>query len=84
VLEAYGISENKLALAMGIRRSSINHWINESRDSAPDAVLEIRKGLQRIEPRLVEEFTRLYWDESQEDEGEVCIFADCASDLRLL
>jgi len=45
VLEAYGISQNKLAIAMGIGRSTIHHWVNESRDPGGDAILEIRKGL---------------------------------------
>ncbi len=68
VLEAYGISQNKLAVTMGIGRSSINRWINESRDPAAEAVLEIRKGLQKINPTAAEEFTRLYWDDSDEEE----------------
>jgi hypothetical protein len=53
---------------MGIGRSTIHHWINKSRDPAADAVLEIRKGLQKIDPAAAEEFIRLYLDESDEDE----------------
>jgi len=68
VLEAYGISQNKLAVAMGIGRSTIHHWINKSRDPGGDAILEIRKGLQKINPAAAEEFIRLYLDESDEDE----------------
>ncbi|MGL5873603.1 MAG: helix-turn-helix domain-containing protein [Xenococcaceae cyanobacterium] len=45
VLETYKISQNKLAIAMGIGRSTVSHWANETRDLAADAVLEIRKGL---------------------------------------
>lgn len=67
VLEAYGISQNKLAVAIGIGRSTVHHWVKESRDPGGDAILEIRKGLQKIEPRAAEEFTRLYWDDSDED-----------------
>ncbi|HEY9904138.1 MAG TPA: helix-turn-helix transcriptional regulator [Candidatus Sericytochromatia bacterium] len=68
VLEAYGISQNKLAVAMGIGRSTIHHWINKSRDPGGDAILEIRKGLQKINPTAAEEFIRLYLDELDEDE----------------
>ena len=68
VLDTYGISQNKLAVAMGIGRSSINRWVNENRDPAGDAVLEIRRGLQKINPTAAEEFTRLYWDDSDEEE----------------
>lgn len=69
VLEAYGISQNKLAIAMGIGRSTIHHWVNESRDSGGDAILEIRKGLNKLNPTAAEEFIRLYLDESDEDEN---------------
>ncbi|MCC5635186.1 helix-turn-helix domain-containing protein [Nostoc sp. CHAB 5844] len=31
ILDIYGISQNQLAVAMGIARSSINGWVNETR-----------------------------------------------------
>ena len=69
VLETYGISQNKLATAMGIGRSSINRWVNENRDPSGDAILEIRRGLLKIDPKAAQEFIRLYLDDSVEDEG---------------
>lgn len=66
VLEAHGISQNKLAVMMGIGRSTVHHWVNRSRDPGGDAILEIRKGLQKINPDAAEEFIRLYLDESDE------------------
>jgi transcriptional regulator with XRE-family HTH domain len=63
VLETYGISQNKLATAMGIGRYSINRWVNENRDPSGDAILEIRKGLQKIDPAAAEEFIQLYLEE---------------------
>ncbi len=71
VLEAYGISQNKLAVAMGTGRSSINRWVNENRDPSGDAILEIRRGLQKLNPVAAEEFIRLYLDESVEDEAQL-------------
>lgn len=68
VLETYGISQNKLATAMGIGRSSINRWVNENRDPSGDAILEIRKGLQKIEPAAAEEFIQLYLDDAAIEE----------------
>ncbi|MEQ8757423.1 MAG: helix-turn-helix transcriptional regulator [Coleofasciculus sp. G1-WW12-02] len=68
VLDTYRISQNKLAVAMGIGRSSINRWVNENRDPSGDAILQIRKGLNKISPAAANEFIRLYLDES--DEGE--------------
>ena len=60
VLETYGISQNRLAVTMGIRRSNVNSWVNEETDQAADAVLEIRDGLEKINPDAAEEFIRLY------------------------
>jgi len=70
VLNAYDISQNKLAVAMGIGRSSINRWVNENRDPSGDAILEIRRGLQKINQAAAAEFIRLYLDESDEDEEQ--------------
>ncbi len=70
VLEAYGISQNKLAVTMGIGRSTIHHWVNRSRDPGGDAIIEIRKGLQKINPAAAEEFIRLYLDDSLVDVDE--------------
>lgn len=69
VLETYEISQNKLAVAMGIGRSTIHHWVNETRDPAAEAVLEIRKGLKAIDPTAAQQFIGLYLDESAEEEG---------------
>ena len=66
VLETYGISQNQLAAIMGIGRSSINRWVNENRDPASEAVLEIRKGLQHINPAAAGDFIRLYLDDLEE------------------
>lgn len=68
VLDTYRISQNKLAVAMSIGRSSINRWVNENRDPSGDAILQIRKGLNKISPAAADEFIRLYLDESEEDE----------------
>jgi plasmid maintenance system antidote protein VapI len=38
VLETYGISQNRLAVTMGVRRSNVNRWVNEETDPAADAV----------------------------------------------
>ncbi len=60
VLETYGISQNRLAVIMGVRRSNVNRWVNEMADPSADAVLEIRDGLEKINPDAAEEFIRLY------------------------
>jgi hypothetical protein len=49
---------------MGVRRSNVNRWVNEETDPAADAVLEIRDGLEKINPDAAEEFIRLYLSKS--------------------
>lgn len=67
VLEDFGISQNRLAVEMGIGRSNVNRWVNNLADPVGDAILEIRDGLERIDPTAAAEFTRLYWGKDQID-----------------
>lgn len=65
VLEEYGISQNRLAVEMGIGRSNVHRWVNNLADPVGDAILEIRDGLKRIDPAAAAEFTRLYWGKDE-------------------
>jgi transcriptional regulator with XRE-family HTH domain len=49
VLETYGISQNQLAIAMDIGRSTVNHWVNEVSDPLAEAVTEIVKALGNLD-----------------------------------
>jgi plasmid maintenance system antidote protein VapI len=60
VLETYDISQNRLAVMMGTRRGNVHRWVNEMADPSADAVLEIRDGLEKLNPEAAEEFIRLY------------------------
>lgn len=60
VLETYDISQNRLAVTMGIRRGNVHRWVNEMADPAADAVLEIRDALEKINLDAAAEFIRLY------------------------
>ncbi len=71
VLEKYGISQNRLAVAMGIRRGNVNRWVKETRDPTAEAVYEIRKALIAINPEAAFDFMRLYLeDPDEEDEAQ--------------
>jgi transcriptional regulator with XRE-family HTH domain len=70
VLNNYGITQNKLAVAMGTRRSNINRWVNETRDPVAEALLEIRDGLVKINPEAAQEFIRLYLEAPPEDKEQ--------------
>ncbi|NEP20404.1 MAG: helix-turn-helix transcriptional regulator [Leptolyngbya sp. SIO4C1] len=60
VLERHGISQNQLAVAMKVSRANVSRWVNETRDPIGDAVYEIHKGLQSIDPAAAEDFVMKY------------------------
>lgn len=68
VLDTYGISQNRLAVVMGIGRSNVHRWVNGTTDPVAEAVLEIRKGLQKINPEAAVTFIHLYLDDSEDNE----------------
>jgi transcriptional regulator with XRE-family HTH domain len=68
VLKTYGISQNQLAIAMGINPTNVSRWVSESRDPSAEAAVEIKRGLQKLDPAAAEEFVMLYIYESSEDE----------------
>ena len=60
VLETYDISQNQVAVKMGIGRSNVYRWVNEVRDPGAEMVLQLRDALQEINPEAAAEFVRLY------------------------
>jgi plasmid maintenance system antidote protein VapI len=60
VLETYDISQNKLAVTMGISRANVNRWVHEQRDPAGDVIVEIKNALKQLNPDAAEDFVRLY------------------------
>jgi plasmid maintenance system antidote protein VapI len=61
VLETYGISQNKLAVTMGIARANVNRWVHEQRDPAGDVIVEIKAALKQIRPEAAEAFASCIW-----------------------
>ncbi len=66
-MQTYGISQNRLAEAMGIERPNVSRWANEVRDPGAETLLEIRRGLQKINPSAAEKFIELYLDQSDDE-----------------
>lgn len=60
VLETYSISQNRLAVTMGISRSTVNQWVNEISDPLAEAVTEIVKALEQLNLNAAEDFINLY------------------------
>ncbi|NJO41428.1 MAG: helix-turn-helix transcriptional regulator [Cyanobacteria bacterium CRU_2_1] len=67
VLETHGISQNRLAVTMGVSRTTVNQWFNETRDPLAEAVSEIYKALRQINEVAAEEFINLYLERSPQD-----------------
>ncbi|GET43326.1 helix-turn-helix domain-containing protein [Microseira wollei] len=63
ILDTYGISQNKLAGALGVKRYVVFRWFHEQTDPNAETVAEIVKVLKEIEPSAAEEFVRLYLGE---------------------
>ena len=71
VLETYGISQNRLAVELGIGRSTVHHWVKETRDPVAESVLEIAEALEKINEAAAKEFLTLYLGRFAEgDAGE--------------
>lgn len=65
VLTEHGISQNRLAVTMGINRSTVHQWVNEISDPLAEAVTNVIKGLRVIEPTAAEQFVALYLEQDQ-------------------
>ncbi|HEY9629283.1 MAG TPA: helix-turn-helix transcriptional regulator [Coleofasciculaceae cyanobacterium] len=60
VLETYHITQNRLAVTMGIDRSNVSRWVSEERDPTGEAIAEIKIALEKLEPEAADEFIRLF------------------------
>jgi predicted transcriptional regulator len=69
VLEGYGISQGKLAAAMGIGSSNVYRWCNEIRDPNSETVIRILKTLEGINPEAAVTFRTLYIENSTLDDS---------------
>jgi transcriptional regulator with XRE-family HTH domain len=59
-LETYGISQNRLAVSMGIDRAVISRWARELRDPTAQSIVEIQQALQRMLPEASRKFVEVF------------------------
>ncbi|MEO1401250.1 MAG: helix-turn-helix transcriptional regulator [Cyanobacteria bacterium J06635_1] len=59
-MENHGISQGKLAAAMGIGASNVYRWANEVRDPSSETVISLIKALRQIDAAAAEQFIQLY------------------------
>jgi predicted transcriptional regulator len=67
VLSTYGLSQNRLAVTMGINRSTVHQWVNEISDPLAEAVTEIIKALRQIDETAAEDFINLYLERGSQN-----------------
>jgi transcriptional regulator with XRE-family HTH domain len=68
VLEAYNISQSKLASVLGIGRSNVYRWVKEVRDPNSETLIRIIRGLEKINPEAASRFKILYLEDLGGDE----------------
>ncbi len=68
-LKNYRISQNRLAVTMGVNRSTVSNWISQSRDPSANAIIHILDALKQINPEAGRDFIKLYLNESIEDKA---------------
>jgi len=66
VLEAHGISQGRLAVALGIEHSIVFRWLHEQSDLTAETVVRIVEVLREIHSSIAEEFIRLYLGSSSQ------------------
>ncbi|MGA7932549.1 MAG: helix-turn-helix transcriptional regulator [Kovacikia sp.] len=60
ILEKYDISQNSLAVALGVERGSVYRWVHEVRDPNAETVVELVTALRGLNPAAAEEFVKIY------------------------
>ncbi|QSJ20724.1 helix-turn-helix transcriptional regulator [Nostoc sp. UHCC 0702] len=60
ILETYNISQNQLVVTMGIGRSTVHYWVNETRDPLAESIPEIVEALEKINSAAAKDFLVLY------------------------
>ncbi|MGV0023366.1 helix-turn-helix domain-containing protein [Phormidesmis priestleyi] len=69
VLERYEISQNRLAVVMGISRANVGRWFH-GLDPSAENIVAITQALKAIDLNAAKEFVRLYLGEIVEDEDD--------------
>lgn len=59
-LKAHNISQNKLAVTMGVERSLVFKWFHEERDPTGETIAHIVQALTQLNPTAARDFVRAY------------------------
>jgi transcriptional regulator with XRE-family HTH domain len=67
VLDTYGISQNKLAVALNIDRSAVFKWVHDQREPSSERIVEITQALKALNPSAAKDFVQIYLGEIVDD-----------------
>jgi len=59
-LETYAISQNKLAVTMGMERTVVYRWVHERTDPTGETIVEIVRSLNQLDASAAKAFIALY------------------------
>lgn len=62
-LETYDISQNRLAVVLGVERNKVFRWFHEQVDPTAETVADIVKALNQVNPAAANTFIDLYLGE---------------------
>ena len=68
VLGEYKISQNKLAVTLGVQPYIVFRWFHEQNDPSGDAIAEIVLALKQINPDAAEALIQRYLGDLMKDE----------------
>lgn len=63
ILKIHNISQNRLAVELGLRRSVPYRWVHELSDPTGATIVAIVTALKRLNPEAAWDFVRLYLGE---------------------
>lgn len=63
VLEKHSISQNRLAVLLGVQRYVVYRWFHEQVDPSSEVAVEITKALKQIKFEAAQDFVYLYLGE---------------------
>lgn len=59
VLDTYDISQNRLAVAMGVSRANVGRWYH-GLDPSAENIAAVTKALMQLDPEAAKMFVQLY------------------------
>jgi transcriptional regulator with XRE-family HTH domain len=63
ILKVHNISQNRLAVELGLQRSVPYRWVHELSDPTGETIVAIVTALKKLNPEAARDFVRLYLGE---------------------